>query len=214
MKCILRPNEAKTYTITNESFIDNCTYLSYSHENCASIVIPSASIAKNGSLKIVLKNDSKKKQVFKPKTLKIISEKIDPNDIYELKNIEGKNAILESETLPIHFYNKNSEFNNKYYKGTKENISKINFLNNIFETNKNGLNDKNEDTLENLSQLPGLSLPEINFPIKSANEKKPLPVLTKTYKLSQEEKAAMNDILDYICFFNLAENASEVVLVF
>ena len=261
MKCVLRPNEAKTYTITNESFIDNCTYLSYSHENCASIVIPSASIAKNGSLKIVLKNDSKKKQVFKPKTLKIISEKIDPKDIYDLKNIEGKNAILESETLPIHFYNKNSEFNNKYYKGTKENISKINFLNNIFETNENGLNDKNEDTLENLSQLPGLSLPEINFPIKSANEivqeylkgkytveqrtfltnefekyptlisqftydcgkmtdiygnlitmdiplKKPLPVLTKTYKLSQEEKAALHDILDYICYFNLAENAS------
>ena len=78
--------------------------------------------------------------------------------VYDLQNIKGKNTILESETLPTHFHNKNCKFNNKYYKETKETISKIKFLNNIFEANQIGLNEQNEDTLENLSQLPGLSI--------------------------------------------------------
>ena len=36
---------------------------------------------------------------------------------------------------------------------------------------------------------------------------KKLPNMTKTYKLPPDEKKAMNDILDYIIYFNLAENA-------
>ena len=260
-KCVLYPNETKVYSLQNNNFKDNSTYLSYSHEDCASIIVPSMSVSKNGSLNIILKNDSKKKMTFKPNVLKIVTEVVNPDDIYDLNDITAKDLILDSEILPVHFYNKNCEFNNRYYKNIKENIVKINFLNNIFDTdNKEEKLEENKDTLEYLSQLPGLDLPDIKFPIKSASvivdeylkdkytkdqkiflkkefEKYPdlvsrysydcgkmkdiqgrlitmdiplkekLPIMTKTYKLSPDERKAMNDILDYIIYFNLAENA-------
>ena len=37
--------------------------------------------------------------------------------------------------------------------------------------------------------------------------KKKLPIMTKTYKLSPDERKAINDILDIIIYCNLAENA-------
>ena len=37
--------------------------------------------------------------------------------------------------------------------------------------------------------------------------KKNLPIMTKTYKLSPDERKSLNDILDYIIHYNLAENA-------
>ena len=263
-KCVLYPNETKIYSIKNNNLVDYSTYLSYSHEDCESIVIPSTSVAKNGCLNVVLKNDSKKKLGFKANSLKINIEKIDPTEIYNIQDVKAKTLLLESEALPINFYNKSCNFNNKYYNNIKESLVKINFLNNIFETNSNE-NDLNEDkdTLEALSQLPGLSLPDIKFPIKSSEDlvneflkgknkysenqkifltkefekypslisrfsydcgkmtdihgnlilmdiplKKNLPNLNKTYKLSPDEKKAMNDILDYIIHFNLAENAT------
>ena len=138
-KCVLYPNETKIYSLQNSNFKDNSTYLSYSHEDCASIIVPSTSVSKNGSLNIILKNDSKKKMTFKPNFLKIVSEVVNPDDICDLNDITAKDLILDSEILPVHFYNKNCEFNNRYYKNIKENIVKINFLNNIFDTdNKKG----------------------------------------------------------------------------
>ena len=58
------------------------TYLSYSDENNSSIVVPSTSVSKNGVLSVIIKNDSKKKTVFKPNSLKIKVEEINADDIY------------------------------------------------------------------------------------------------------------------------------------
>ena len=258
-KCVLRPNETKLQQLTNSRFEDDITYITYSKENSDSVAIPCTSVARNGSINILLRNDNKKKAVFKPNSLKFLSEPVDKDDIFNIDDKNAKNLILDSKSLPIPFYNQNCKFNKNQYNAAKENITKLNFLNNIFETNNNSEDD--EATLENLSQLPGLSLPDIKFPLKSVNEivkeylkkdysmeqktflkkefekmpglisqfsydvgkltdihgnlilmdiplKKPLPTLTKTYTLSPPEKKALNDILDYIIFFNLAENAA------
>ena len=106
---------------------------------------------------------------FNPNVLKIVTEIVNPDDIYDLNDTTAKDLILDSEILPVHFYSRNCEFNNRYNKKIKENIVKINFLNNIFDTDKKEEKlEENKDTLEYLSQLPGLDLPDIKFPINSA----------------------------------------------
>ena len=265
-KCVLYPNETKMILVKNDELIDDMTYLSYSDENSSSIVVPSTSVSKNGVLSVIIKNDSKKKTVFKPNSLKIKVEEINADDIYSIQDMEAKTIILESEVLPTLFFNKNCTFNNDYYSNTNENMTKCNFLNNMFDTNNTDKNlSESEDTLSKLSQLPGLELPEIKFPIKSANDivkeylqgkytkdqkeflenefkkypelisrysydcgkmkdykgdlilmdiplKAKIPKMTKTYKLSPDEKKAMNDILDFQIYFNLAENAKNTNL--
>ena len=260
-KCVLYPKSCRSLTLQNDDFKDNLTYLSYSHADYASIVIPSTAVSKNGKLNIVLKNDSNKKQTIKANVLKIVTEMINPEDIYSINNETAKNLILDSEILPVPFYNKNCEFNKGYYKNIKENMIRINFLNNIFDIdNKEENLEESKDTLEYLSQLPGLALPDIKFPIKSSADivdeylkdkytenqrtflkkefekypelvsrysydygkmkdiqgnlitmniplKEKLPIMTKTYKLSPNERKAKNDILDFIIHYNLAENA-------
>ena len=69
----------------------------------SSIVIPSVGIATNNSLQILVRNDSQKKIIFKPKTLTINVELVNEEDIFSLQNPEGRKIILDSKTRPLLF---------------------------------------------------------------------------------------------------------------
>ena len=76
----------------------------------SSIVIPSIGIATNNSLQILVRNDFRKKIIFKPKTLTINVEQVNEEDIFTLQHPEGRKIILDSKTCPLPFYNKSCEF--------------------------------------------------------------------------------------------------------
>ena len=61
--------------------------------------------------------------------------------------------------MQLPFYNKYCKFNQSYY-----NTQSLMFLNNIFDENSEKL------TLEKLAELPGISLPNLHFPIKKPHE--------------------------------------------
>ena len=41
---------------------------------------------------------------LKPNFLKIVTEIVNPDDIYDLNDTTAKDLILDSEILPVHFY--------------------------------------------------------------------------------------------------------------
>ena len=254
-KTTLYPKQEKFLLIKNEQILNDNTYLSFSNTESSSIVIPSIGIATNNSLQILVRNSSNKKITFKPNTLSIRLEIVNEEDIFSLQHPEGRKIILDSKTCPLPFYNKDCHFNQSFYNTQRENVTRLMFLNNIFEENSD------KSTLEKLSELPGISLPELHFPIKTPSEIvecslkesytkeqrdfliseftkfpslvsqftydvgqikdvkghpilmdipliKELPKMTKAYSLSKEENASLNDILDFLIFFGLAENAN------
>ena len=256
-KCTLYPKQQKMYSVKNDILKNDITYLSFSDENCNSIIIPSIAVAQNNTINIIINNDSTKKVVFKPKTFNIKIMEVDSNDIFPVNSEEGRQLILDSKTCPLPFYNKCCRFNQKYYNRNKEYITRLSFLNNVFDSSLTS----ESTTLEKLADLPGISLPKLHFPIKSPSEiveeslnyKKhtqeekdfliheftkfpklvsqfsydvgqikdihgkpilmniplngPLPKMTKSYKLSKEENSSLNDILDFLIYYNLAENS-------
>jgi len=259
-KTTLYPKQAKFLLLQHERFINDCTYLSFSNMDSSSIVIPSIGIATNGSIQVLVRNDSHKKVSFKPKTLTINVELVNEEDIFSLQNPEGRKIILDSKTCPLPFYNKSCEFNQSYYNIQREGVTRLMFLNSVFEKNSDDSENSEKSTLEKLAELPGLSLPKLHFPIKKPHEIvecslkesytkeqrdfliaeftkfpnlvsqfsydvgqikdvnglpilmdipliKELPKMTKAYSLSKEENESLNDILDFLIFFGLAENA-------
>ena len=216
-KILLNPNQTKTLSIPCPALSENNSYLVYAHKDSPSIIIPCIANVNNKEINVSINNDSKKKLWIKKNFLKICVETLlngeeKQKDITSLcflnlpkekKQIHSDISLEELSSLPgfslpkIHFPIKpiiqliTDDLSNNYSKTQKL------FLEKAFEK-YSGLVAQFTYDVGKMRDHKGNPI-LMNIPLKSK-----LPTMTKSYKLSPDERSALNDILDYLIYFGLA----------
>ena len=170
-KIVLNPNQMKTIKFHSLNFQNGITYCIHSNALSWSIVIPTLEIAERNTLRIVIRNDSRKKIYVKPNQLLIDFEVIDDADevfnFNEPEFVEMYSTISQFEDLPIPFYNKDCVCNKGLYSKKPEYIVR-NYFKNGLVSKPNIVSEPDtvepvdstvdKDTFEALSDLAGYEI--------------------------------------------------------
>ena len=257
-KIALYPRQKKVITFHSSQILQGVDYITYSNHMSPSIVLPSLTKGGVHSVKVLVRNDSRKKINFKKNTIFINFSKLQ-GETKPLTDCAAFNLMLTTKEPPIPFYNRECQFNNVYYSKENETVLRCNFVNNIFSDYSPKDEKIDMTSLDELSKLEGLEIPKFHFPIRSVQEildsdlpsdltseqriflidlfnkyphvisqysydcgrlksydgktiymdiplKSKLPKLTKAYRLTDDEQLALDDVLNFLIFFGLAEN--------
>ena len=257
-KIRLWPNKVRMVELKSPLIIEGRTYFVMSQELCHSVVVPSLVLGNGGSMSIPVFNDGRKRLIIPAKGLGVEVQEVD-EEMITIENLNDPGAradMIKDRAPPIPIFNKYAWYNQGLYTKVRESVIRSAFANNIFKSPN--VIEPDEETLEELTNIVGIEIPWVEFPIPEVTEvleaelpkdltpeqrnflmdlfkkypetvarysydvgtlrnhdgseikvtlplKKEVPREQKYYKLSNEEEDALQDILDYLLYNNLAE---------
>ena len=114
MKITLYPNQKKLVSFYSSNILEGKDYVGHAHHSSPSIVLPSIATGGKHVLRLLARNDSKKKVCFKKNEIIVNLVKFD-EELRNLTNLDTLTMMKSTCNLPIPFYNEKCEFNKVYY---------------------------------------------------------------------------------------------------